>query len=120
MTTARTEPTVHPEYPKCVATHIWEISEGVFDFSDETENFSGTQYPTIEAAQAALKDYCAGMPNGKKADERCIHLQDSLCSLFGLPTRPQVCSSFQASEDICGSTYEESAKKIQWYERMTS
>ena len=58
------EPIVHPEYPKCVATHIWEISEGVFDFSDETENFSGTQYPTIEAAQAALKEYCAWLNHG--------------------------------------------------------
>ena len=47
MATARTEPIVHPEYPKCVDTHIWEISEGVFDFTDETENFSGTQYPSI-------------------------------------------------------------------------
>lgn len=55
---ARTEPIVHPGYPKCVGTHIWEISEGVFDFTDETENFSGTQYPTIEAAKAALDDYC--------------------------------------------------------------
>ena len=61
---ARTEPIVHPEYPKCVGTHIWEISEGVFDFTDETENFSGTQYPTIEAAQAALKEYCAWLNHG--------------------------------------------------------
>ena len=64
MTTARTEPIVHPEYPKLVGTHIWEISEGVFDFTDETENFSGTQYPTIEAAQAALKKYCAWLNHG--------------------------------------------------------
>ena len=61
-----------------------------------------------------------GMPNGKKAGERCIHLKDSLCSLFGSPTRPLVCSSFQANADICGSNYEESSKKIQWYERQTS
>ena len=26
---ARTEPIVHPEYPKKVGTHLWEISEGV-------------------------------------------------------------------------------------------
>lgn len=59
MATARTEPIVHPEYPKCVGTHIWEISEGVFDFTDETEDFSGGQYLTIEAAKAALDEYCA-------------------------------------------------------------
>lgn len=64
MATARTEPIVHPEYPKQVKDHIWEISEGVFDFTDETEDFAGTQYPTIEAAQAALKDYCARLNHG--------------------------------------------------------
>ena len=70
--------------------------------------------------EISISSAIPGMPNGKKAGERCIHLQDSLCSLFGLPTRPQVCSSFQANEDICGSTYEESSQKIQWYERMTT
>ena len=63
--TARTEPIVHPEYPKCVATHIWEISEGVFDYTDETDNFSGTAYKTIVEAEAALGTY-----------------EDSLSSLF--------------------------------------
>lgn len=58
MCTARTKPIVYPEYPKCMGTHIWEISEGVFDFTDATENFSGTQYPSIEAAKAGLEDYC--------------------------------------------------------------
>jgi hypothetical protein len=58
MPTARTEPIVYPEYPKNVATHIWEIAEEVFDFSDETENLSGGYYPSIEAAQDALKTYC--------------------------------------------------------------
>ena len=56
--TARTEPIVHPEYPKCVGTHIWEISEGVFDFSDETENLAGGNFTSIETAQAALDAYC--------------------------------------------------------------
>ena len=70
--------------------------------------------------EISISSAIPGMPNGKKAGKRCIHLQDSLCSLFGSTTRPQVCSSFQASEDICGSTYEESSQKIQWYERMTS
>lgn len=58
MTTARTEPIVHTEFPKCVDTHIWEIGEGIYDFSDETKNLSGGIYTSIEAAKAALKDYC--------------------------------------------------------------
>lgn len=61
MCTARTEPTVHPEYPKCVDTHIWEISEGLFDFTDETEDFAGMRCTSIEAAKAALDDYCFWM-----------------------------------------------------------
>jgi len=59
MCTARTEPIVHPEYPKNVGTHLWEISEGVFDFTDETEDFAGGQYKSIEEAKAALDEYCA-------------------------------------------------------------
>ena len=58
MATARAEPIVRPEYPKCVGTHLWEVSEGVFDFTDETENFSGGQYKSVEAAQAAMGEYC--------------------------------------------------------------
>ena len=64
MCTARTEPIVHPEYPKCVATHIWEISEGVFDFTDETEDFAGNEYKSIEEAKAGLDDYCAWLDHG--------------------------------------------------------
>ncbi|MCK9818061.1 YkgJ family cysteine cluster protein, partial [Pseudomonas sp. MAFF 302046] len=33
-----------------------------------------------------------GMPNGKPAGERCIHLSvEHLCALFGRPERPPVC-----------------------------
>lgn len=64
---ARTEelPYSFPEtYPNCVDTHIWEIGEGIYDFSDETENLSGSIYTSIEAAQAALKDYCYWLNHG--------------------------------------------------------
>jgi hypothetical protein len=52
------------EYPRSVDTHIWEIGEGIYDFSDETENLSGGIYTTIKAAQAALDDYCAWLNQG--------------------------------------------------------
>ncbi len=71
MAIARTEPIVHPEYPKCVDTHIWEISEGVFDFIDETENFFGGEYKSIEEAKAALEDYCAFLDHGSKKCNQC-------------------------------------------------
>ncbi len=54
----RTVPIVVPEYPKCVATHIWEIDPGFFVYSDETENFSDNIYCSIEEAQASLDYYC--------------------------------------------------------------
>lgn len=61
-----------------------------------------------------------GMPDGKPAGVPCPHLTLGLCSLFGDPSRPSVCSSFQASEDICGSSAPEAVNLIRFYERATS
>lgn len=44
-----------------------------------------------------------GMPHGKPAGVRCIHLTDAyLCGIYLEPDRPEVCASFQASEECCG------------------
>ncbi len=49
-----------------------------------------------------------GMPDGKPAGVRCPHLSEAnLCKLFGKPERPKVCSSFQPSLDVCGTSREE-------------
>ncbi len=49
-----------------------------------------------------------GMPNGKPAGMRCIHLtQDNLCTLFEMPQRPAVCSSLKPMKDMCGESNEE-------------
>ena len=46
-----------------------------------------------------------GMPNGKKAGERCIQLDEgNLCKLFGDERRPKVCSDFSATLDVCGTS----------------
>ncbi|WP_162046781.1 YkgJ family cysteine cluster protein [Vibrio taketomensis] len=43
-----------------------------------------------------------GMPNGKPAGVRCIQLNErNLCSIFGQPDRPKVCSAFDSDEAIC-------------------
>ncbi|QIZ78254.1 YkgJ family cysteine cluster protein [Ferrimonas lipolytica] len=40
----------------------------------------------------------------KPAGERCKYLNtDNLCSIFGKPERPQVCSDFKACDWICGN-----------------
>lgn len=49
-----------------------------------------------------------GMPNGKKAGERCIQLNsENLCLLFGQKERPQVCADFGAEDWVCGETNEQ-------------
>lgn len=62
-----------------------------------------------------------GMPNGKPAGERCLHLStEQLCGLFGRPERPAVCGAFQAEPDVCGSNQDEAIRLIGWWEEMTA
>jgi Fe-S-cluster containining protein len=52
-----------------------------------------------------------GMPGGKPAGVRCIHLSDELlCEIFGQEGRPRVCNNFMLDPLICGSTREEAMK----------
>lgn len=49
-----------------------------------------------------------GMPNGKAAGERCIHLtEDYRCAIFTDPRRPKACDQFQAEEEFCGKNREQ-------------
>ncbi|HYX05091.1 MAG TPA: YkgJ family cysteine cluster protein [Bacteroidales bacterium] len=49
-----------------------------------------------------------GMPDGKPAGVRCIHLTPDLkCDLFGKPERPLVCRTFKAERIVCGDSREE-------------
>jgi Fe-S-cluster containining protein len=49
-----------------------------------------------------------GMPEGKPAGVRCIHLTGALrCGIYNDPQRPEVCSDFQADPEVCGSSREE-------------
>ncbi len=62
-----------------------------------------------------------GLPNGKRAGERCLHLSvDNLCALFGSPQRPPVCSAFSADVEVCGSSREEAIRLLGWLEHATS
>ena len=61
------------------------------------------------------------MPEGKPAGERCIQLSDgNLCMIFGMKERPEVCSSFSATIDVCGSTNAEAIHLISFLEAQTS
>lgn len=62
-----------------------------------------------------------GMPNGKLAGERCIQLSDdNLCKIFGQAERPDVCSSFTATIDVCGATNADAIRLISYLEAQTS
>lgn len=46
-----------------------------------------------------------GMPQGKRAGERCIQLDgQDRCRIFGRPDRPAVCASLRPSAEMCGPT----------------
>lgn len=62
-----------------------------------------------------------GMPSGKPAGERCLHLSaENLCQLFGDPRRPAVCGDFAADPVVCGESREDAIRLIGWLEQATS
>ncbi len=61
-----------------------------------------------------------GMPNGKRAGERCVHLDaGNRCLLFGRPERPQWCSDLRASVEMCGGGDDEAMAILEQLERQT-
>lgn len=45
-----------------------------------------------------------GMPHGKAAGERCVHLDPgNRCLLFDRPERPRFCADLRASPAMCGA-----------------
>ncbi len=49
-----------------------------------------------------------GMPNGKPAGVRCIHLTETYtCNIYDHPDRPEVCDLFKADPAVCGENREE-------------
>lgn len=61
-----------------------------------------------------------GMPNGKRAGERCVHLDaGNRCLLFGKPERPRFCSDLRAEPSMCGSDDSEAMVILTQLERET-
>jgi len=59
-----------------------------------------------------------GMPGGKPAGVRCIHLRDDYkCALYGDPARPQVCIDFKPEPEFCGSDREEAMRILKSLEK---
>lgn len=61
-----------------------------------------------------------GMPQGKKAGERCIQLnKDNLCLLFDKKERPAVCLNFKAEPEICANTRQDALQRLTEWEIIT-
>jgi Fe-S-cluster containining protein len=62
----------------------------------------------------------AGMPNGKRAGERCVHLTgDARCALFGHPDRPRFCAELRPEPAMCGTSAAEALAILTELEQRT-
>ena len=62
-----------------------------------------------------------GMPGGKPAGVRCLHLDAAnRCLLFGRPERPDVCGRLRPEPAMCGTNRDEALANIVWLERATA
>ena len=61
-----------------------------------------------------------GMPEGKPAGARCLHLDDAnYCTIFTDSRRPAFCDSFKAEPAICGDTREQAMSILQHLELIS-
>ena len=61
-----------------------------------------------------------GMPEGKRAGERCVHLDaGNRCGLFGKPERPRWCNELRPSREMCGDTDSDAMRTLEQLERDT-
>lgn len=68
----------------------------------------------------SLSSAIPGMPEGKPAGARCVQLtEDNRCRLYGMPERPAVCLSYQATPEFCGACRDEALARLTELERMT-
>lgn len=62
-----------------------------------------------------------GMPNGKRAGERCVQLDENMrCKIFGKPERPAVCGSLIPDPGMCGDNREQALRWLGVVEELTS
>ena len=61
-----------------------------------------------------------GMPGGKPAGVRCIHLDGAnRCLLFGKDERPAVCRELKPSREMCGASRDEALAQMERLEVLT-
>jgi len=61
-----------------------------------------------------------GMPGGKKAGERCVHLDDrGFCLIYNSKAYPLVCKNFKPSIEVCGKSRSHAFSILTELERRT-
>ncbi len=62
-----------------------------------------------------------GLPLGKAAGVRCLHLSsENWCGLWGTPDYPDVCQNFKADPLYCGETRAEALTRLAELEVATA
>jgi Fe-S-cluster containining protein len=68
----------------------------------------------------SIREPLPGMPDGKPAGVRCVHLAEDLrCGLWGDSRRPAVCAGFRAEPEVCGADRDEALRLIGELEAAT-
>ncbi len=61
-----------------------------------------------------------GMPHGKPAGVRCLHLsEDRRCKLYDRPERPNICVGFAPELAFCGTSFNDALDKFSVLELAT-
>jgi Fe-S-cluster containining protein len=62
-----------------------------------------------------------GLPKGKPAGMRCIHLTDNLqCAIYTSPDKPKACAGLKPSEEMCGNSAEDAYAYLMMLEKATA
>ncbi len=63
-----------------------------------------------------------GMPNGKAAGERCVHLraEDMSCAIWQSEHYPETCQNFAATVAFCGDTRDQALSILEFVEKETN
>jgi Fe-S-cluster containining protein len=69
---------------------------------------------------ASISSPIPGMPDGKPAGVRCIHLTPALrCGIFTSPDRPAVCAALMPEPEMCGRDRDEALATLAAWELAT-
>jgi hypothetical protein len=61
-----------------------------------------------------------GLPNGKPAGVRCVHLSPkNICLTHDQPDYPAVCRNLRPEEEMCGNSFEEAIAYLTNLEAVT-